>query len=312
MGESQSRRGADIICWRTKCPRQHKALVVVVVFPQSLDGTVRKAVLRAGHNTNGTKTRGHGRPSAWGENSRAELWSKDVKSFWTIPQIKHTSTSAVANHTSSISHRNEKRPSFFCPLHLSGDWWNTLFWKWVPFVMSHRADNSSSQLSNNKRPSLPLRPDFFIFAPFQPCQRFHAAPDSAGGAQSILMGGCKQRANYVSFCRPIFFLIINSAKELHQTWKTGPSLSNEQQRLWWSWQVSIRSPLGAGERATSILHDTMTQTTLQHKWAILCVQNKSLAYKQGSIFTPERTQTPGWRPNWCCWPNYEQLTWRGC
>lgn len=67
-------------------------------------------------HTNGTKTRGHGRPSAWGENSR------DVKSFWTVPQIKHTSTSAVRNHTSSISPRNEKSPSFFCPLHLSGDW----------------------------------------------------------------------------------------------------------------------------------------------------------------------------------------------
>lgn len=55
MGESQSRRGADIICWRTKCPRQHKALVVVVVFPQSLDGTVRKAVLRAGHAQTGQR-----------------------------------------------------------------------------------------------------------------------------------------------------------------------------------------------------------------------------------------------------------------
>lgn len=36
----------------------------------------------------------------------------------------------------------------------------------------------------------------------------------------------------------------------------------------------------------------MTQTSREHKWAILCTPNKSLAYKQGSIFTPECTQDP--------------------
>lgn len=43
---------------------------------------------------------------------------------------------------------------------------------------------------------------------------------------------------------------------------------------------------------THILHDTMTQTSQEHKRAILCTPNKSLAYKQGSIFTLECTQDP--------------------
>lgn len=56
--------------------------------------------------------------------------------------------------------------------------------------------------------------------------------------------------------------------------------------------MSIRSPLCAAERVIHILHDTKTQTSREHKWAILCTPNKSLAYKQGSIFTPECTQDP--------------------
>lgn len=165
MGESQSRRGADIICWRTKCPRQHKALVVVVVFPQSLDGTVRKAVLRAGHAQTGQRLEVMEDPVP---GVRIQEQSSDPKMWNHFGPSRRLSTQAPA--LSRIIHPlYHPSPSFFCSLHLSGDWWNTLFWKRVPFVMSHRADNSSSQLSNNKRPSLPLRPDFFIFAPFQPC-----------------------------------------------------------------------------------------------------------------------------------------------
>lgn len=70
------------------------------------------------------------------------------------------------------------------------------------------------------------------------------------------------------------------------------SLSNRQRQLSLCGQVSIRSPLWAAERLIHILHDTMTQTSREHKWAILCTPNKSLAYKQGSIFTPECTQDP--------------------
>lgn len=57
-------------------------------------------------------------------------------------------------------------------------------------------------------------------------------------------------------------------------------------------QVSVRSPLWAAEGVIRVLHDTMTQTSREHKWAILRTPNKSLAYKQGSIFTPECTRDP--------------------
>lgn len=203
-----------------------------------------------------TKTRGHGRPSGRGENSRGELWSKDVKSFWIIPQIKHTSSSVVRNQASHIWPRNEK--SFFWSLHLLHDRWN------VPFGYTLcDVTKGSYQFLSQQTPSKPLRPDLFlVFPSISMFQRSISPSWRPRRRRSILMGGCKQRANYAAS-----FLIIENGTTLFQTWKTYKqrrcterrSLGNKQQRLWRRWQVSIRSPLGGGERATSILHDTMTQ-----------------------------------------------------
>lgn len=48
----------------------------------------------------------------------------------------------------------------------------------------------------------------------------------------------------------------------------------------------------------SFLHDTMTQTSQEHKRAVLPPQTGSLAYKQRSRFPPPGIQTPGSKLNW--------------